>query len=191
MTLTASLDVRAVVGPSTSSWSIPQILCTHWKMTHIAVASRMVTLAKVSSQVHSLVVVESCTYSLVRPQPILHFLSWCRSPRRLVGGYMWARYTIPTRMGLQHIDEPPLTSGTPPSSTFLTSWAFVFSKCSGLILQKAVQQFLFDADWRDAGEGSGQDALVMDMSTGTGHTEPAHGRRRWRKSKKDTDRFRR
>ena len=118
MTLTASLDVRAVVGPSTSSWSIPQILCTHWKMTHIAVASRMVTLAKVSSQVHSLVVVESCTYSLVRPQPILHFLSWSRSPRRLVGGYMWARYTIPTLMGLQHIDEPPLTSGTPPSSTF-------------------------------------------------------------------------
>ena len=43
----------------------------------------------------------------------------------------------------------------------------------GLMVQKAIQQLLFDVDWRQrssaAGEpGAGLDALVIDMPPGTG-----------------------
>jgi ATP-binding protein involved in chromosome partitioning len=37
----------------------------------------------------------------------------------------------------------------------------------GLMVQKAVQQLLFDVDWRDA-RGAGLDVLVVDMPPGTG-----------------------
>ncbi len=37
----------------------------------------------------------------------------------------------------------------------------------GLMVQKAVQQLLFDVDWREQG-GSGLDVLVLDMPPGTG-----------------------
>jgi ATP-binding protein involved in chromosome partitioning len=37
----------------------------------------------------------------------------------------------------------------------------------GLMVQKAVQQLLFDVDWRD-GQGHGLDVLVVDMPPGTG-----------------------
>ncbi|KAF7367488.1 P-loop containing nucleoside triphosphate hydrolase protein [Mycena sanguinolenta] len=51
--------------------------------------------------------------------------------------------SIPTLMGLQNSEEPLLTS------------------------LKAVQQLLFDVDWRDV-HGSGLDVLVVDMPPGTG-----------------------
>ena len=38
----------------------------------------------------------------------------------------------------------------------------------GLMVQKAVQQLLFDVDWRDPASGAGLDALVIDMPPGTG-----------------------
>ena len=40
----------------------------------------------------------------------------------------------------------------------------------GLMVQKAVQQLLFDVDWRDGPDqrGSGLDVLVIDMPPGTG-----------------------
>jgi ATP-binding protein involved in chromosome partitioning len=37
----------------------------------------------------------------------------------------------------------------------------------GLMVQKAVQQLLFDVDWRD-GQELGLDVLVIDMPPGTG-----------------------
>lgn len=38
----------------------------------------------------------------------------------------------------------------------------------GLMVQKAVQQLLFDVDWRDEQSGRGLDVLVLDMPPGTG-----------------------
>ena len=38
----------------------------------------------------------------------------------------------------------------------------------GLMVQKAVQQLLFDVDWRESGHGPGLDVLVIDMPPGTG-----------------------
>lgn len=38
----------------------------------------------------------------------------------------------------------------------------------GLMVQKAVQQLLFDVDWRDQHSGTGLDVLVVDMPPGTG-----------------------
>ena len=36
------------------------------------------------------------------------------------------------------------------------------------MVQKAVQQLLFDVDWRDPGSGAELDVLVIDMPPGTG-----------------------
>lgn len=38
----------------------------------------------------------------------------------------------------------------------------------GLMVQKAVQQLLFDVDWRDSDSGAELDVLVIDMPPGTG-----------------------
>ena len=38
----------------------------------------------------------------------------------------------------------------------------------GLMVQKAVQQLLFDVDWRDPASGAELDVLVIDMPPGTG-----------------------
>ena len=38
----------------------------------------------------------------------------------------------------------------------------------GLMVQKAVQQLLFDVDWCDERTGQGLDVLVIDMPPGTG-----------------------
>jgi hypothetical protein len=38
----------------------------------------------------------------------------------------------------------------------------------GLMVQKAVQQLLFDVDWSDGDSGQGLDILVVDMPPGTG-----------------------
>ncbi|OJA07801.1 hypothetical protein AZE42_03421 [Rhizopogon vesiculosus] len=95
--------------------------------------------------------------------------------------------SVPTLMGLQHSDDPRLTSAgalipitnhgvptmsmgylvpkPPPDSTEFEG-AIVWR---GLMVQKAVQQLLFDVDWRDTG-GSGPelDVLIIDMPPGTG-----------------------
>ncbi|KAG2124373.1 P-loop containing nucleoside triphosphate hydrolase protein [Suillus clintonianus] len=95
--------------------------------------------------------------------------------------------SIPTLMGLQHSDDPQLTSAgalvpiinhgiptmsmgylvprPPPDSTEFEG-AIVWR---GLMVQKAVQQLLFDVDWRDTGGyGPGLDVLIIDMPPGTG-----------------------
>lgn len=36
------------------------------------------------------------------------------------------------------------------------------------MVQKAVQQLLFDVDWRESGHGPGLDVLIIDMPPGTG-----------------------
>ncbi|KAG1838989.1 P-loop containing nucleoside triphosphate hydrolase protein [Suillus tomentosus] len=95
--------------------------------------------------------------------------------------------SIPTLMGLQHSEDPRLTSAgalvpiinhgiptmsmgylvprPPPDSTEFEG-AIVWR---GLMVQKAVQQLLFDVDWRDAcGSGPGLDVLIIDMPPGTG-----------------------
>ncbi|KAF8173048.1 P-loop containing nucleoside triphosphate hydrolase protein [Pholiota molesta] len=93
--------------------------------------------------------------------------------------------SIPTLMGLQKAGEPDLTSngsilplvnhGLPcmsmgflipasdPSSADNTDTPIVWR---GLMVQKAVQQLLFDVDWSK--DGQGLDVLVVDMPPGTG-----------------------
>ncbi|KAH7890375.1 P-loop containing nucleoside triphosphate hydrolase protein [Phlebopus sp. FC_14] len=93
--------------------------------------------------------------------------------------------SVPTLMGLQHSDEPPLTSsgailpiinhGLPtmsmgyllPKSRDNVSREDVAVVWRGLMVQKAVQQLLFDVDWRNS-EQAGLDVLVIDMPPGTG-----------------------
>jgi ATP-binding protein involved in chromosome partitioning len=54
----------------------------------------------------------------------------------------------------------------PPSNSTEFEGAIVWR---GLMVQKAVQQLLFDVDWRDAGgAGPGVDVLIIDMPPGTG-----------------------
>ncbi|KIM56549.1 hypothetical protein SCLCIDRAFT_17148 [Scleroderma citrinum Foug A] len=97
--------------------------------------------------------------------------------------------SVPTLMGLQHADEPPLTStgamlpitnhGLPtmsmgyllPKSGPGASREDAAVVWRGLMVQKAVQQLLFDVDWRDGGEGPGLDVLVVDMPPGTGDVQ--------------------
>ncbi|KAF9244273.1 P-loop containing nucleoside triphosphate hydrolase protein [Melanogaster broomeanus] len=94
--------------------------------------------------------------------------------------------SVPTLMGLQHSDEPPLTSsgailpiinhGLPtmsmgyllPKSTENVLREDAAIVWRGLMVQKAVQQLLFDVDWREGGHGPGLDVLVIDMPPGTG-----------------------
>jgi len=94
--------------------------------------------------------------------------------------------SIPTLMGLQRSEEPRLTSagaivpivnhGLPvmsmgfllprsPDATHNSDTAIVWR---GLMVQKAVQQLLFDVDWSDGKGGPGLDVLVIDMPPGTG-----------------------
>ncbi|KAF8841471.1 P-loop containing nucleoside triphosphate hydrolase protein [Paxillus ammoniavirescens] len=94
--------------------------------------------------------------------------------------------SLPTLMGLQHSDEPPLTSsgsilpivnhGLPtmsmgyllPKSTENALKEDAAIVWRGLMVQKAVQQLLFDVDWREGEHGPGLDVLVIDMPPGTG-----------------------
>ena len=75
MTLTVSLDVHAIVGPSTLSQSTPQILCSLKNDTYCSCKQNGDIGKSIVTGALSLVVLESCTYSLVCPQLILHFLS--------------------------------------------------------------------------------------------------------------------
>lgn len=96
--------------------------------------------------------------------------------------------SVPMLMGLQHTDEPPLTPGgailpvinhglptmsmgylLPKSESGSREDAAVVWR--GLMVQKAVQQLLFDVDWRDAGDGPGLDVLVVDLPPGTGDVQ--------------------
>ncbi|PSR81324.1 hypothetical protein PHLCEN_2v6403 [Hermanssonia centrifuga] len=94
--------------------------------------------------------------------------------------------SVPKLMGLETAEEPRLTDegaimpitnhGLPcmsmgfllprssPDAQSNTDTAVVWR---GLMVQKAVQQLLFDVDWREQG-GSGLDVLVLDMPPGTG-----------------------
>lgn len=93
--------------------------------------------------------------------------------------------SVPTLMGLQHASEPELTSTggirplinhglpsmsmgyllprSPDSDTNDTPIVW-----RGLMVQKAVQQLLFDVDWASGQGGPGLDVLVVDMPPGTG-----------------------
>ncbi len=65
------------------------------------------------------------------------------------------------------LPKPPTLDGQPQASR--EDSAVVWR---GLMVQKAVQQLLFDVDWRDGieneSEGPGLDVLVIDMPPGTG-----------------------
>jgi len=88
--------------------------------------------------------------------------------------------SIPKLLGLETAGEPRLTSsgalipltnhGLPAMSIgFLLPGADAPVTWRGLMVQKAVQQLLFDVDWRGADpHGPGLDILVIDMPPGTG-----------------------
>ncbi|KAJ7579299.1 P-loop containing nucleoside triphosphate hydrolase protein [Mycena floridula] len=91
--------------------------------------------------------------------------------------------SVPTLMGLQHSEQPEVTDngsiipivnhGIPtmsmsylmPSTPERGDTPVVWR---GLMVQKAVQQLLFDVDWRGRNERPGLDVLVIDMPPGTG-----------------------
>ncbi|KAH9036623.1 P-loop containing nucleoside triphosphate hydrolase protein [Lactarius pseudohatsudake] len=88
--------------------------------------------------------------------------------------------SVPKLLGLETAGEPlltptgalvPLTNhGLPAMSMgFLLPGADAPVTWRGLMVQKAVQQLLFDVDWRGAdARGPGLDLLVIDMPPGTG-----------------------
>ncbi|EMD32470.1 hypothetical protein CERSUDRAFT_99547 [Gelatoporia subvermispora B] len=94
--------------------------------------------------------------------------------------------SIPKLMGLENIEEPQLTSSgaiVPLRNHGLPcmSMGFLLPKAAGsdsnvdtpvvwrgLMVQKAVQQLLFDVDWRGSEGDAGLDLLVIDMPPGTG-----------------------
>ncbi|KZT21931.1 P-loop containing nucleoside triphosphate hydrolase protein [Neolentinus lepideus HHB14362 ss-1] len=96
--------------------------------------------------------------------------------------------SIPKLMGLENVEEPWLTSNgaiVPPTNHSLPCMSMGFLLPSspsspsssnedtpvvwrGLMVQKAVQQLLFDVDWRGEEAGAGLDLLVIDMPPGTG-----------------------
>ncbi|RPD63149.1 P-loop containing nucleoside triphosphate hydrolase protein [Lentinus tigrinus ALCF2SS1-6] len=94
--------------------------------------------------------------------------------------------SIPKLMALENVEEPELTDagairpivnhGLPCMSMgFLLPKAPGSDSSSdtpvvwrGLMVQKAVQQLLFDVDWRDPASGAELDVLVIDMPPGTG-----------------------
>ncbi|OCH92403.1 P-loop containing nucleoside triphosphate hydrolase protein [Obba rivulosa] len=94
--------------------------------------------------------------------------------------------SIPKLMGLENVAEPELTSagaivplrnhGLPcmsmgfllPKSAGSDSNADTPVVWRGLMVQKVVQQLLFDVDWRGSEGGAGLDVLVIDMPPGTG-----------------------
>ncbi|EKM53176.1 uncharacterized protein PHACADRAFT_259348 [Phanerochaete carnosa HHB-10118-sp] len=95
--------------------------------------------------------------------------------------------SLPKLMGLDAAEESHLTEGgaiipltnhgmpcmsmgfllprPSPSASSNVDTAVVWR---GLMVQKAVQQLLFDVDWRDQHSGTALDVLVVDMPPGTG-----------------------
>ncbi|KAG5642942.1 hypothetical protein DXG03_001860 [Asterophora parasitica] len=94
--------------------------------------------------------------------------------------------SVPTLMGLQESGEPELTEvgalrplvnhGLPtmsmgyllPRAPDTDSTHDTPVVWRGLMVQKAVQQLLFDVDWSLGQKGTGLDVLVVDMPPGTG-----------------------
>ncbi|KAI0670105.1 P-loop containing nucleoside triphosphate hydrolase protein [Trametes maxima] len=94
--------------------------------------------------------------------------------------------SIPKLMALENAEEPRLTDagaivpivnhGLPcmsmgfllPKAPGTDSSADTAVVWRGLMVQKAVQQLLFDVDWRDPDSGAELDLLVIDMPPGTG-----------------------
>ncbi|KAI9057176.1 P-loop containing nucleoside triphosphate hydrolase protein [Trametes sanguinea] len=94
--------------------------------------------------------------------------------------------SIPKLMALENVEEPSLTEagaivpivnhGLPcmsmgfllPKAPGTDSSADTPVVWRGLMVQKAVQQLLFDVDWRDPQGGAELDVLVIDMPPGTG-----------------------
>ncbi|KAF8625337.1 hypothetical protein AX17_006879 [Amanita inopinata Kibby_2008] len=94
--------------------------------------------------------------------------------------------SIPTLMGLQNGPEPELTSSgairpLTNHGVQCMSMGFLLPRSAdmgsnedtpvvwrGLMVQKAVQQLLFDVDWTGGEGGPGLDVLVVDMPPGTG-----------------------
>ncbi|KAH8096856.1 P-loop containing nucleoside triphosphate hydrolase protein [Cristinia sonorae] len=94
--------------------------------------------------------------------------------------------STPKLMGLESAEEPRLTEGgaiIPITNHGLPcmSMGFLLPRSTdsgsntdtpvvwrGLMVQKAVQQLLFDVDWREHDNGTGLDLLVIDMPPGTG-----------------------
>jgi len=94
--------------------------------------------------------------------------------------------SVPKLMGLENVDEPRLTPagaivplknhGLPcmsmgfllPRAPGSDSSADTPVVWRGLMVQKAVQQLLFDVDWREKEGDPGLDVLVIDMPPGTG-----------------------
>lgn len=94
--------------------------------------------------------------------------------------------STPKLMGLESAEEPRLTEGgaiIPITNHGLPcmSMGFLLPRSAdtdsntdtpvvwrGLMVQKAVQQLLFDVDWREHDIGPGLDLLVIDMPPGTG-----------------------
>ncbi|KAG2010014.1 mrp protein [Coprinopsis cinerea AmutBmut pab1-1] len=93
--------------------------------------------------------------------------------------------SIPTLMGLTKAGEPDLTPAgalipltnhgvpcmsmgflIPPTQTSDNTDTPIVWR--GLMVQKAVQQLLFDVDWAASSEGGGLDVVVIDMPPGTG-----------------------
>ncbi|KAF5351206.1 hypothetical protein D9756_008459 [Leucocoprinus leucothites] len=96
--------------------------------------------------------------------------------------------SIPKLMGLENIGEPDLTNSgalIPLTNNGIPtmSMGYLLPKSSandapvvwrGLMVQKAVQQLLFDVDWRkqiSQVEDDGLDVLVLDMPPGTGDVQ--------------------
>jgi len=94
--------------------------------------------------------------------------------------------SVPKLMGLEEAEEPRLTAAgaivplrnhglpcmsmgfllpRPPGAESSADTPVVWR---GLMVQKAVQQLLFDVDWREGEDGPGLDVLVIDMPPGTG-----------------------
>ncbi|TCD66877.1 hypothetical protein EIP91_000775 [Steccherinum ochraceum] len=73
--------------------------------------------------------------------------------------------STPKLMGLESAEEPRLTETGAIVPLTNHGLPLVWR---GLMVQKAVQQLLFDVDWRDHDNGPGLDLLVIDMPPGTG-----------------------
>jgi len=92
--------------------------------------------------------------------------------------------SIPTLMGLQNSDGPTFAGGIRPLVNHgipTMSMGYLLARdpdsksnmdtpvvWRGLMVQKAVQQLLFDVDWTNGTGGPGLDVLVVDVPPGTG-----------------------
>ncbi|KAJ9110789.1 hypothetical protein QFC20_002830 [Naganishia adeliensis] len=74
--------------------------------------------------------------------------------------------SVPKLMGLENAGEPLLSESPSANNDNPVVWR-------GLMVMKAVQQLLFDVDWRD--QAGDLDVLVIDMPPGTGDVQLSLG----------------